>query len=144
MQETEVSEVIFGFGHANIRATHHATLEFTKDSHVSKNGDCILVVSADKGLPDLGSDFKEKLRKPNAKLTIKIEAEKVADQVQAKGSPQLTLTHPNEMVIRKSDFASDRTLAVHADKAAKDLSRMLVEKLKNPRQKVKITLTVHG
>jgi hypothetical protein len=45
------------------------------------------------------------------------------------------------MVIRKSDYLSDRTLAIHADKAANDLSRELVEKLKNPRQKAKITLT---
>jgi len=144
LQKTEVSEVIFGFGHANIRATHHSTLEFTKDSYVSKNGDCILAVSTDKGLADLGSDFKEKLRNPNAKLTIKIEADEVAEEVRAKGSAQLTLTHPNEMVIRKSDFASDRTLAVNANKAAEDLSRALVEKLKNPGQKVKITLTVQG
>jgi hypothetical protein len=31
-------------------------------------------------------------------------------------------------------------LAVHADKAAQDFSKALVEKLKNPEQKVKITL----
>jgi hypothetical protein len=37
----------------------------------------------------------------------------------------------------------NRTLAVQADKAALDLSRDLVEKLKNPKQKVKITLEVH-
>jgi hypothetical protein len=46
------------------------------------------------------------------------------------------------MVVRKSDYTSSRTLAVHADKAAKDISRELVEKLKNPAQKAKITLTV--
>jgi hypothetical protein len=33
-------------------------------------------------------------------------------------------------------------LAIQADKAACDLSRRLVEKLENPKQKVKITLTV--
>jgi len=31
-------------------------------------------------------------------------------------------------------------LAIRADKAACDLSRELIEKLKNPQQKVKITL----
>ncbi|MBM4400405.1 MAG: DUF371 domain-containing protein, partial [Crenarchaeota archaeon] len=55
-------------------------------------------------------------------------------------SPQLTLSHPTDMVIRKSDYVCNRTLAVHADKAAQDLSRELVEKLRNPQQKVKITL----
>jgi len=144
LQKSEISEVIFGLGHANIQATHRATLEFTKDKHVSKNGNCILVVSVNKGLADLRDEFREKMREPHAKLTITIQADDVTEQIQAHGSPKLTLAHPNEMVIRKSDFASDRTLAVHADKAAKDLSRALVEKLKNPRQKVKITLTVHA
>ena len=137
-----ITETIVGYGHENIQATHRATLEFTKDAHVSRNGDCILVVSADKAPRDLSFEFKEALNNSNAKLTIIIEADGVTEQVQAQGNPHLALTHPTEMVIRKSDYVSDRTLAVHADKAAKDLSRELVEKLKNPHQKVKITLTV--
>ncbi len=144
MPKTTLTETIVGYGHENILATHRATLEFTKDTHVSKNGDCILVVSADKAPADLSGEFKEKLRQPHAKLTITIEVDGLVEQVQARGSPHLTLTHPTEMVVRKSDYTSDRTLAVHADKAAKDLSRALVEKLKNPNQKAKITLTVKG
>jgi hypothetical protein len=135
-------ETIFGFGHENISSTHRSTLEFTKDSYVSNNGDCILVVSADKAPIDLGSVFKENLQKPDAKLTIIIEVDDLKEQIQAYGHPHLTLTHPTEMVIRKSDYISDRTLGVRADKAANELSRALVDKLKNPQQKVKITLTV--
>ena len=142
MSCVQVTETIFGFGHENILATHRATLEFTKDSNVSKNGDCILVVSADKAPIDLGSEFKENLQKPHAKLTIIIEVDDIKEQIQAYGNPHLTLTHPMEMVIRKSDYLSDRTLGVKADKAANDLPRGLVDKLKNPQQKVKITLTV--
>jgi hypothetical protein len=96
----------------------------------------------DKALADLTTDFKEKLLKPNAKLTITIEADGITEQVNAKGSPQLILTHPTDMVVRKSDYVCSRTLAVHADKAACDLSRDLVEKLGKPEQKVKITLAV--
>jgi hypothetical protein len=144
LPETKVTEVIFAFGHENIQATHHATLEFTRDSHVSKNGDCIIAISADKSPSDLSVEFKETLRKPGAKLTITVEAGGVADQVHAFGSPRLTLSHLTEAVVRKSEFVSDRTLAVCADKAAKDLSRELAEKLKNPRQKVKITLTARA
>jgi hypothetical protein len=131
-----------GHGHENIRATHKTTLEFTKDKHLSKEGDCIVAVAADKGLADLNPEFKEELRKPNARVTILIEAGGITEQVTAQGSPQLFLTHPLEMVIRKSDYVSSRTLAIHADKAAQDLSRELVEKLKKPQQKVKITLIV--
>ncbi len=142
MPTSEISEVIFGYGHENIQATHKTTLEFTKDAHLSRKGDCIVAVAADKALADLSTEFKENLRKPHAKLTIKIEADGIIEQVKAHGSPQLILTHPTAIVIRKSSYMCNRTLAVHADKAAQDLSRTLVEKLKNPKQKVKITLTV--
>jgi hypothetical protein len=138
----EVREVICGCGHENMQATHKTTLEFTKDGHLSKKGDCIVAVAADKALADLTAEFKENLRKPNAKLTITIEADGITGQVNAEGSPHLILTHPTDIVVRKSDYVSSRTLAVHADKAACDLSRDLVEKLKNPKQKVKITLAV--
>jgi uncharacterized protein len=136
-------EVIFGFGHENIQATHHSTLEFTKDSHVTKNGDCILVVSTDKGIADFSAEFKEALRSPNAKLTATVEVAGVSEQIYAKGNPRLSLTHTVEMVLRKSDYVSDRTLAVHADKAARDINRELVKKLQNPNQKAKITLEVY-
>jgi hypothetical protein len=140
---TVTEEVVFGYGHENIRATHRTTLEFTKDKHLSRKGDCIIAVAADKALADLSPRFKANLRKPNAKLTIIIEADGIAEQVQAHGAQQLILSHPTDAVIRKSDYVCARTLAVRADKTANDLSRELVEKLKNPKQKVKITLMVH-
>ena len=143
MPPAEKREVVFGYGHESMQATHKTTFEFTKDPHLTKKGDCIVTVTADKALADLTPEFKEKLRKPNAKLTITIEADNITEQVNADGSPQLILTHAIDMVIRKSDYVDNRTLAVHADKAARDLSRDLVEKLKNPKQKVKITLEVH-
>jgi hypothetical protein len=138
---TETKEVVFGNGHSNIQATHRTTFEFTKEKHLSKKGNCIIAVAADKGLADLSPQFKEDLRKPNAKLIILIEAGDVAEQVEARGSQQLILSHPTDAVIRKSLYICDRTLAVRADKAAIGLSRELVERLKNPEQKVKITLT---
>lgn len=140
----EVLEVVFGYGHRNIQATHKTTLEFTKDIQLSKKGDCIVVVFVNKALADLADEFKDTLRKPQAKLTIKIEADGIIEQVNARGSPQLILTHLTDMVVRKSDYVCSRTLAVHADKAAQDLSRDLVEKLKNPKERVKITLEVRA
>jgi hypothetical protein len=140
VRASEKREAIVGYGHKNIQATHKTTLEFTKDKHLSKKGDCIVAVAADKALADLSAEFKENLRKPHAKLVILIEAGGIIEQVNAYGSPRLILSHPTDMVMRKSGYVCSRTLAVHADKAARDLSRELVEKLKNPEQKVKITL----
>ena len=142
MRASEKREAIVGYGHKNIQATHKTTFEFTKDTHLSKKGDCIVAVAADKALADLSAEFKEKLLKPHAKLVILIEAGGIIEQVNAHGSPRLILTHPTDMVVRKSDYVCSRTLAVHADKAAQDLPKALVEKLKNPQQKVKITLIV--
>ena len=143
MRASEKREAIVGYGHKNVQATHKTTLEFTKDTHLSKKGDCIVTVAADKALADLSAEFKENLRKPHAKLIILIEAGGVIEQVKAHGSPRLILSHPTDMVIRKSDYVCNRTLAVNADKAAQDLPKALVEKLKNTEQKVKITLIAH-
>jgi hypothetical protein len=142
MRSSELREFVLGYGHENILATHKTTLELTKDKNLSKKGECIVTSNVNKALADLSAEFKANLRKSNAKLTILIEAGNIIEQVNAYGSPQLIMTHSTEMVIRKSEYMDNRTLAVHADKAARDLSRKLVEKLKNPRQKVKITLEV--
>lgn len=140
--QQKLSEVIYGQGHENVRATHRTTLEITKDLHLSKAGDCIIVVGADKAASDLSHGFKELLRRPGAKLTVTLEASGITEQVTAWGSPYLLLRHETDIVIRKSTYVCDRTIAIHADKAANDLSRRLVEVLRNPHQQVKVTLTV--
>jgi hypothetical protein len=138
----EIREVIFANGHKNVQATHPTTLEITKENTLTKKGDCIIAVSADKALADLSAEFKGYLRRENAKISLLIEVEEIVGVVNAFGSPKLILTHPTDIVVRKSNYICSRTLAIQADKAAIDLSRKLVEKLKNPEQKAKITLTV--
>ncbi len=138
----EITEIIIAYGHENIQATHRSTLEITKENQLSKKGDCIIATSADKATADLSREFKEGLLKENAKLAVLIEAENVVEVVDALGSPQLILTHPTEIVVRKSKYVCSRTLAIQADKAACDLSRELVEKLRKPEKKVRITLTI--
>ena len=144
MSAKQTRENVLAFGHENIQATHPSTLMFTKEKHLKKTGDCIVAVAADKAVADLSVEFKDKLRKPNAKLTILIEADGLKEQINASGSPKLILTHPTDMVIRKSDYICNRTLAIHADKAANDLPRALAAKLKDPKQEVKVTLIVHA
>ena len=144
MAPKKIVEVIHAYGHQNIRASHPTTIMFTKERHVTKNGDCVVAVDADKAVADLSVEFKSALRQPNAKLTIELEVDGLKGQINAYGSPELTLNHPNDLVIRKSEFISDRTLAVKADKSSCNLSKAVVEKLKNPKQKVTLTLTVES
>jgi hypothetical protein len=135
------TEVILARGHENILSTNRTTLEITKEEHLSKKGDCIIAVAADKAIADLSSDFKESLCRENGRLIILIEVDGTSETINAFGDPFLILTHHTDIVVRKSRYISDRTLAIQADKAACDLSRRLVEKLQNPEQKVKITLS---
>jgi hypothetical protein len=135
-----ITEIIFAYGHQNIQATHESTFEITKDARLSEKGNCIIAVSADKSMADLSPEFKENLRRENTKIVILIETEKEAEVVNAFGSQRLTLTHPRDIVVRKSDYICTRTLAIQADKAACGFSRELVERLQNPKQRVKITL----
>ena len=134
-------EIIRCRGHENVRATHRSTLEITKENFLTPRGDCIICVSADKALSDLSEDFKEALRK-GAKLRVVIRAGDVADELIAYGSPDLKLESPVSMVIRKSDYIDGRTLAIRANKAAKDISRELVELLKNPETEVVVELII--
>lgn len=139
---TPLKEQILAYGHPNVLAIHPTTLMITKDQELSKQGDCIIAVGADKSAADLSPEFKQKLRDPNTKLIMLIEVDGLTEQVTAYGAVKLDLCSSVDMVVRKSDFTSDRTLGVKADKSANDLPRAFVEKLKNSSQKVKITLTL--
>lgn len=136
----KATEAIDAYGHENILATHRMTFEITKEAHLTKRGDCIIAVKATKGALDLLPEFKETAKRENARITITIEVDGVKEVINAQSSPHLLFTHPTDLVIRKSSYVCGRTLAVRADKAACDLSRQLVKKLKNPSQKVRITL----
>ncbi|MEJ2241755.1 MAG: DUF371 domain-containing protein [Candidatus Bathyarchaeota archaeon] len=137
-----ITVVFFACGHQNIQGTHKTTIEFTKEKNLSRQGDCILGINSTKGAIDLPSEFKEALRKVGAKIKITIEVGTLEEIINAKGNPDLQFTHPTDLVIRKSNYLCNRTLAIEADKAAINISRKLIEKLKNPKQRIKITLEI--
>ena len=136
--------VVFAHGHENIQATHETTFEITKEPTLTKRGDCIIAVEATKGAADLPLEFKEAARKKGAQITITIEAGELKEIVRAKGSPRLLFTHPTDLVVRKTDYVCGRTLAIRAGKAASDLSRKLVEKIRGSSQRIRITLAVES
>ncbi len=137
------TEVIVAYGHELIRSTHKTTFEITKEKYLTKKGDCIIAINSNRACADLSQDFKEAARQTGAEIAITIEAGEEEEIIKAKGDPKLSLTHPTDIVVRKSSYVCSRTLAVRAEKAAADLSRRLVKRLRNPNQKVKITLIVN-
>jgi len=135
-------ESIFARGHKNILATNENTFEITKEDYLSKRGDCIIAVAANKSLSDLNDGFKKILRNERAKLNIIIQVGTVTEKVIAWGHPKLTLSSSLDMVFRHNNYLCDRTFAIKANKTAIDLSRDIVAKLKDPGNKVEIKLTV--
>ncbi|PVX23168.1 MAG: DUF371 domain-containing protein [Candidatus Bathyarchaeum sp.] len=139
-----VTVVFSARGHENVLATHKTTVEVTKEKTLSKRGNCILAVESGKAAVDLPLEFKKAARKEDTQITITVEADELKETIKAKGSPKLQFTHPTDLVIRKSDYVCGRTLAISADKASVDFSRDFVEKLKDPNQTVKVTVTAQS
>ena len=98
-----------------------------------------MAVSADKSLYDLASDVKTALSSNTVKTRLKIKAGHMSEVITGFGNADLSLSDTDDMVVRKSAFISGRTLMVGANKAARDLDRTFVEKLRKPED---ITITI--
>ena len=136
-----VIEEVTAHGNRDILATNKKTFEITKEPHLTERGDCIVAVAADKSGPSLNEMFKRALRNARAKLTVIFRVGNEEEVIQAWGSPNITLSHPTDLVIRKSNFVCRRTLGIKADKTASDFSERMLKELKSSR-KILIELIV--
>lgn len=136
-------ESITFHGHPMIRSVHRNTVEVTVEEHLTENGDCIVGVGAERGCEGLSEVLKSALRSKLARVTVRISAGGESFEFSANGDEGLELSHPSEIVIRKSRFISGRTLAVGASAAAVDLPRSMVSKLKNPLTVGRLEIEVH-
>jgi len=128
-------------GHPAVRATHPTTLEITREEALTPRGDCIVAVASPYGALNLPENLKRLLKTPGSKVQLKLEVEGLTFTVRGEGHPTLPLTHPSDLVVRKSSYICPRTLMIHADKAAADLPRKMVEALKRAAT-VTVELTV--
>jgi hypothetical protein len=136
-----IIELITARGHPMIKATHPTTLMITKDREVGPHGDCIVAVAADKAVADLDRALKGSIRAGRpVKVTFKVGDAVVA--VSGSGHPNLTLDHKTDIVIRKSAYKCGRTLAIGANKAAADLPRDIVSRLRDPLSKIQVSIEV--
>ena len=132
LMERVAKESVEFKGHPKVRSAHPTTIEITTDDHLTDNGDCIIGIGASKGCAQLDGMVKDGLRRIGSKVTIRILVGNYSYTVTATGDPRLGLSHPHDMVVRKSDFISDRTLAIRAGSASRDIPREIVYLLKNP------------
>lgn len=119
-------------GNNNLLAAHRTTLEFTKENHLTRKGDCILGINATFSLDEI----KQKLKK--GKIKIIIETKNHQDELTAEYNP--LFNHQEQMVIRTSNYLDGRTFAIHATKAAKNIKRELIEELKSEDSRGKVTI----
>lgn len=140
----EVAKDVVGFrGHPMVRSTHPTTIEVTTEEYLTEQGDCIIGVGADKGCGRLNAGVKEILGREGARVKVTVVVGAHSFAFRAKGDPRLRLTHPHDIVIRKSEFISDRTLAVRADASARDLPRSMVRLLRDPAARGRLEIEVY-
>ncbi len=128
------------WGHENVKATHRTTFEITKEEFLTPRGDCIIGVRASKSVAELDSNFKNILRRDSAILVIILEAGGCRDVVLARGSTMLQLSDSRKIIVRKSRYIEGATLGIEANKAARDLSRRLINALREPSTKLVVRL----
>lgn len=122
---------IIAKGHKNVSSKHKSTFEITKEKDLSLKGDCIIGVDIDKSLKDFSNELKEKISNPNSKIKISLSTPNGKDEIIGYGHKNLTLTHPTDIVCRKSSYTCSRTLMIKSNKAAVDLDNNLIDDLKN-------------
>ena len=118
-------------GHENVLSLHKSTFEITKDKDLSLSGDCIIGLDIDKSMEDFPKEFKEKLANDDTKVTVELKTPNASDEIEGYGHHDLTLSHPTDIVCRKSTFVCSRTLMIKSNKAAIDLNRDLIKDLAN-------------
>ena len=118
-------------GHENVLSLHKSTFEITKDNDLSLSGDCIIGLDIDKSMEDFPEEFKEKLANDDTKVIVELKTPNASDTIEGYGHHDLTLSHPTDIVCRKSTFVCSRTLMIKSNKAAIDLNRDLIKDLAN-------------
>ncbi len=132
-------EVIKAHGHTHILGTHKTTIEITKEKTLTLKGDCIIGIKADKACSDLNPKLKKEIRK-GSKFKIIIKLKNNCETFYGYGHKDLELRDTNDLVFRKSDFICDRTILINCTKSCQDLNQVLIDKLKNKNQKIKLII----
>ena len=133
-------EVLRASGHPEIRARHRTTLEITKDRHLTAKADCIVATRASKGAADFSPEFSNLIKHDSTLITLTLKVGNLHETITGCGERRLMLSHPTDLVARKSSYVCARTLMVRADKSASDLDRDLVNALRDPSSRITIEI----
>ncbi len=120
-------------GHENILGTHFNTFEFTKDSYLTKKGDCIIGVNSVFEFGNLAQRLKENRAQIKIRgiISVNFSGKLYQDEFFGILNPNFDV-NSKEIVFRKSNFDSPRTIAIRCNKSARELNRKMIQILKNP------------
>src|SRR5665647_745410 len=125
----EAQEIIYCCGHPLVLGNHPTTFEVTMEDHLTKNGNCIIGIAADKGCNALSPEFKRVLTHNDAVLFTRLSCGEVTADVKSRGSSLFTLDHPTDMVWRRSSFVCGRAIGIMSDQVAATLPKTLMANL---------------
>jgi hypothetical protein len=126
----ELTERIRCRGHPHVLATHPTTFEVTAGSHLTRQGDCIIGIAAEKGAAGLSAEFRRVLADDRAVLVTTLSAGECSVEVRGRGSSKMALGHPTDLVWRRSSFVCPRTVAILCDRTAATLPGELIAGLR--------------
>jgi hypothetical protein len=129
MINMEAQEIIRCHGHPLVLGTHPTTFEVTREVHLTKNGNCIIGVSSDKGCNNLSAEFKRVLAHDDAVLITTLSCGGKTTRIKSHGSSLFTLDHPTDIVWRRSSFVCGRTIGILSDHVAVTLPADLISEL---------------
>ena len=127
-----VQEEIAFYGHRNIQSFHTRTIEITKDPNLSLRGDCIIGVNANKSCWDISDKLKHSLKDDNSFIIIDVTVGNMSFIINGLGNSRLLLLSRHDVVIRKSNFICERTIAIRCNKASSDIPREMIMSLQDP------------
>jgi uncharacterized protein len=137
----KVYDEIEFYGHSNILATHQKTIEITKDDYLTREGNCIIGIKANKACINLNATLQKLIKKDNTPIKVEIIVGVDKFQINGFGNKNLTLLHQHDIVIRKSNFVCSRTALVKCDKASIHIPREIISKLQFPHTKGILRIT---
>jgi hypothetical protein len=121
------------YGHAGIEGTHKSVLEFTQKTAVIPKGDSVIGTRS-----DFQPDAVSALAQVSKKLMITLKVRSYSETIT--GECNMGFMPGNDIIVRKGPQMSPSTLIVNADKSAGDLSKKMIELLKNPEERMIVTV----
>jgi hypothetical protein len=121
------------YGNAGIEGTHKGVLEFTQRTSVIPKGASVVGTRSDFD-PEALAALAIVSKKIKMTLTVKGISETITGDVNKSFLPG------SDVIIRKGPQSSPGTIIINSDKAASDLPKKMIEYLKNPEERMIVTV----